>query len=138
MKKLQYRYLRYIVLILLVGYVFFFSGSGYFQRIKIRNNIAELKERIEYLTKENLALKKKIISLKNDADTIAELARKLGYARKGEKIYRFKNEFNTNLATTSNSNSSILNKEHKKLYIDTFFIISVVALVGLIIVMFML
>ncbi len=101
--KIKFRNLYPLFFLFLIIYIFLFSDVGYFSRKKLKENILQLQIKIEKLKNENNRLKKEIELLKSDPEYIAEMARKLGYARKGEKIYRFKME-NTNI------NSSLTNK----------------------------
>ncbi len=80
----------YVIIIILLIYVFLFSDVGYFSRKKLENDIKSLEQRVKQISNENKILKKEIMLLKNDPEYLAELARKLGYAKKGEKIFRFK------------------------------------------------
>ncbi len=80
----------YFVGIILLIYVFLFSDVGYFSRKRLENDIKSLQKRVLKLTQENEKLRKEIFLLKNDPEYLAELARKLGYAKQGEKIFRFK------------------------------------------------
>lgn len=46
-------------------------------------------KKIELLEKQNEKLRLQIEQLKSDREYLAELARKFGYAKPGEKIYKF-------------------------------------------------
>lgn len=130
MIKIRYKSAKYIIPVLIGLYIFFFSGSGYLARKKLVNRVLSLEIEIERLETENKLLRKKIDLLKNDGDYIAEIARQLGYAKKGEKIYRFKESVEPEKKT--NSLNSI--KKTKFHIIDIYTIISLILFVALVII----
>ncbi len=131
MIKNKHKYVKYIVILLLGIYIFFFSGSGYFSRRKLINKISRLENEINNLKNENEVLRKKIELLKSDMNYIAELARKLGYAKKGEKIYRFKESHKS--IEYSNKITNI-RKPNKFFYIDAYSLLSIIILIIIIII----
>ncbi|MBN1897406.1 MAG: septum formation initiator family protein [Spirochaetes bacterium] len=138
MIKSKSRTIRYFFIVFLVIYVFFASPSGYFARKNLIIKVNDLETQITALKSENEELKEKIQLIKTDMNYIAELARKLGYAKKGEKIYRFKDM----LDMTNQTNKPI--KEMKKersfldtfLYFDAYTVFSLILLIILVIIAF--
>ena len=65
------------------------SYIGIISKIKLDRKVKKLEQKIKQIEENNETLSIIIEKLMKDDDYIAELARKLGYARPGEKIYRF-------------------------------------------------
>lgn len=87
---------KFIILSLLIVYLFVFSDIGVISRIRLNQKITLMEKKIIRLKKENRNLKVVVERLKSDREYLAGIARKLGYAGKGEKIYRFYEEAATN------------------------------------------
>ena len=97
---------------------------------KIQNN----KNRIQQLRNDKEILRMRMDKLKNkDYDYIAEHARKLGYARPGEKIYRFvKNIEKTNNIKKTNTKQPSKTKFKIKdylIYIITFLVVIIIYII---------
>ncbi len=81
--------IQFIILSLFIIYIFIFSDVGIISKIKLDQKTKLYEKKLSQLHKDNEFLKDQIKKLGNDCNYIAEMARKLGYAKKGEKIYRF-------------------------------------------------
>lgn len=94
--------IKFILLSIAIIYIFIFSDIGIISKIKLDQKVDQYQVRLEELIQENEKLKLQMNQLKNDYNYIADLARKLGYANKGEKIYRFfQEEIKTNKIKTN-------------------------------------
>jgi len=124
---LKKKNIKFILLSLLILYIFIFSDIGVISRIKLDKKIKEYEQKIIQIKKQNDILKIKIEKLKNDYDYIIEQARKLGYARPGEKKYRFiplKKETNQKIITNKKNSLQIqFNLKDYLIYIITFIIV---------------
>ena len=81
--------IKFIIFSAIILYFFIFSDIGIISRIQQDRKIKEDKNKIEQLQNEKEILRMQINKLNRDYNYIADEARKLGYARPGEKIYRF-------------------------------------------------
>jgi cell division protein FtsB len=81
---------RYGLLALLLALVFviFFSGNGVLDYIKLKRQNGIIDNSIKKLQDENVALKSEIGRVQNDDRYLEEMARKFGFIREGEKVYR--------------------------------------------------
>ncbi len=86
MKKAK---LTYIIIILILFYLLIFSDIGIISRIQLQKRINKNQAKINLLEKQNERLRLQIEQLKSDRVYLAALARKFGYAKPGEKIYKF-------------------------------------------------
>ncbi len=103
-------------------------------RIHADNKIQNNKNRIQQLRNDKEILRMRMDKLKNkDYDYIAEHARKLGYARPGEKIYRFvKNIEKTNNIKKTNTKQPSKTKFKIKdylIYIITFLVVIIIYII---------
>ncbi len=79
------------------------SDIGIISKIKLDRKVKKFEQKIEKIEENNEMLSVIIEKLMKDDDYIAELARKLGYARPGEEIYRFPpNESESNTTKVTN------------------------------------
>ncbi len=124
------RNIKFILLSILVVYIFIFSDIGIISRIKLDGKIRNYEQEIEQIREENKILQMKIGKLESDYNYIAELARKLGYARPGEKIYRFSSSKpESNKLKITNKKPSFKPKFNIKdylVYIITFLIVVII------------
>ena len=134
MQKLNYKFLKYFLTIGIGIYLIFLSPTGYFTRKKLISKINQLEMETIKLQKENENLKKKIELLQSDYSYIAELARKLGYANKGEKIYRFTDLYS--IQTNTNKTEQNFKPKTKINIFDAYMIISLILILILILVSF--
>ncbi|MDD5065487.1 MAG: septum formation initiator family protein [bacterium] len=104
---------RFIFLSLIIIYLFIFSDIGIIARIQLNQEMKRFEKKIALLRKENEKLKLTVEQLKSDRNYLAEMARKLGYARNGEKIYRFYEEPPTN-SLSSGTNIKLSFREKLK------------------------
>lgn len=121
------RNVKFILLSLLIFYIFIFSDIGIISKIGLDKKLKNYANQIEQIQNENEILKMQIDRLNKDYNYIAEQARKVGYARPGEKIYRFyQNEAQTNQEKQTNK---IISSETKfkvrdyLIYIITFIVV---------------
>jgi cell division protein FtsB len=80
---------KYGLLALLIALLFTicFSENGVIDYLKLKQRIGAVNASIKTLQIENIALKGKIERLQHD-DYLEDAARKIGFIREGEKVYR--------------------------------------------------
>jgi cell division protein FtsB/cell division protein DivIC len=79
-----------IISLLILGSLTFFGEKGIFNLLRLRKEVARIKERNLKLEEENQKLKEEVKRLQSDKRYIEEVARKeLGMVKEGEIIYRF-------------------------------------------------
>jgi cell division protein FtsB/cell division protein DivIC len=79
-----------IIFLLILGSLTFFGEKGIFNLLRLRKEVARIKERNLKLEEENQKLKEEVKRLQSDKRYIEEVARKeLGMVKEGEIIYRF-------------------------------------------------
>jgi cell division protein FtsB/cell division protein DivIC len=89
MKKKRFLLLILIFLIIL-GSLTFFGEKGIYNLLRLRKEVARIKEKNSQLEGENQRLKEEIKRLQSDRRYIEEIARKeLGMVKEGEIIYQF-------------------------------------------------
>ncbi len=78
------------VICTLLLYIFFAPGKGLHQQKQLKNDIINLAEKNNLLSKKNIQLQKDIKKLENDPEYIEEVARKKhGLLKKNEIIFEF-------------------------------------------------
>jgi cell division protein FtsB/cell division protein DivIC len=76
--------------LLILGSLTFLGEKGIFNLLRLRKEVARIKERNLKLEEENQKLKEEVKRLQSDKRYIEEIARKeLGMVKEGEIIYRF-------------------------------------------------
>ncbi|MBU1076325.1 MAG: septum formation initiator family protein [Spirochaetes bacterium] len=116
--------IKFIFLSVFIIYIFIFSDIGIISKIKLDQKIKSNSLKLEQLQIENDKLKSQIKKLKTDYNYIADVARKLGYAKKGEQIFRFlEPSTNTNILQSTNSYSGRLKLKNYLLYLITFAVV---------------
>ena len=137
-KFINKKNIKFIILSALILYIFIFSDIGIISKIKLDNKIKSYKNNITQIKEQNDCLKLKIEKLNKDKDYIAEIARKLGYAHPGEKIYRFTTPEKEKTNQSPQSNQMLQPKLtvstgfHIKdylIYIITFFIVVIIYII---------
>jgi len=85
------KYNFFLLLIFFWGFVYLLllGNNSLLSRVNLQSKIASTTGEIERLTKENLGLRNQIDKIKNDRDHMEYMARRLGYIRKGEVVYKF-------------------------------------------------
>ena len=79
-----------ILSLLVLGGLTFLGEKGIFNLLRLRKEVARIKERNLKLEEENQKLKEEVKRLQSDKRYIEEIARKeLGMVKEGEIIYRF-------------------------------------------------
>jgi len=79
-----------IISLLILGSLTFFGEKGIFNLLRLRKEVARIKEKNVQLEEENQKLKEEVKRLQSDKRYIEEIARKeLGMVKEGEIIYRF-------------------------------------------------
>ncbi len=79
-----------IISLLILGSLTFFGEKGIFNLVRLRKEVARIKERNLKLEGENQKLREEVKRLQSDKRYIEEIARKeLGMVKEGEIIYRF-------------------------------------------------
>jgi cell division protein FtsB/cell division protein DivIC len=79
-----------VISLLILGSLTFFGEKGIFNLLRLRKEVARIKERNLKLEEENQKLKEEVKRLQSDKRYIEEVARKeLGMVKEGEIIYRF-------------------------------------------------
>jgi cell division protein FtsB/cell division protein DivIC len=79
-----------ILFLLIFGSLTFFGEKGIFNLLRLRKEVARIKEKNSQLEGENQRLKEEIKRLQSDKRYIEEIARKeLGMVKEGEIIYQF-------------------------------------------------
>ncbi len=126
--------IKLVILSVIILYVFIFSDIGIISRIHADKKIQNNKTRLEQLKDDKEILLMRMDKLKSkDYDYIAEHARKLGYARPGEKIYRFVK----NIETTNNIKKTKIKQPSKikfkikdyLIYIITFLVVVIIYII---------
>ena len=77
-----------MALLFALSFVIFFSGNGILDYIKLKRQIGAIDNSIKKLQDENVTLKSEIGRVQNDDRYLEEKARKFGFIREGEKVYR--------------------------------------------------
>ena len=129
-RMIKKRNVKFVFLSSLIVYILIFSDIGIISKIKLDKKIRNYENKITQMQSENEVLKMQIEKLNDDYDYIAELARKLGYARPGEKIYRFSPvEPETNIKRETNKTTPPRDKFNIKdylIYFITFLVIIII------------
>jgi cell division protein FtsL len=82
-----------IIFLLILGSLTFFGEKGIFNLLRLRKEVARVKEKNSQLEVENQRLKEEIKRLQSDKRYIEEIARKeLGMVKEGEIIYQFEDK----------------------------------------------
>ena len=82
-----------ILSLLVLGGLTFLGEKGIFNLLRLRKEVARIKERNLKLEEENQKLKEEVKRLQSDKRYIEEIARKeLGMVKEGEIIYRFEDK----------------------------------------------
>lgn len=92
-KMSKISFLVFLLIILFLGYSFFFGDMGYLKYRQLKKNEQRLINEINELSKENVLLKKEIELLKNDSSYLEKYAReKFGLIKPGEMVFQFQKE----------------------------------------------
>jgi cell division protein FtsB len=78
----------FLVLLLALVSIILFSGNGVLDYIRLKRQIGVIDNSIKRLEEENIVLKGKIDRVQKDDRYLEEMARKFGFIREGEKVYR--------------------------------------------------
>jgi cell division protein FtsB len=91
------KYNFFLLLVFFWGFVYLLliGNNSLLSRLTLQSKIARTTEDIGRLNRENLGLKNEIDKIKNDRDHMEYFARKLGYIRKNEVVYKFENDGTT-------------------------------------------
>jgi len=82
-----------ILSLLVLGGLTFLGEKGIFNLLRLRKEVARIKDRNLKLEEENQKLKEEVKRLQSDKRYIEEIARKeLGMVKEGEIIYRFEDK----------------------------------------------
>ena len=83
-------FLPILIFLLILGGLTFLGEKGILNLLRLRKEVARIKERNLKLEEENQKLKEEVKRLQSDKRYIEEIARKeLGMVKEGEIIYRF-------------------------------------------------
>lgn len=84
-----------LLFLLILGTFTFFGEKGIFNLLRIRKELANIKEKNGKLEEENQKLREEVKRLQTDRRYIEEIARKeLGMVKEGEIIYQFDDKKN--------------------------------------------
>jgi cell division protein FtsB len=85
------KYNFFLLLIFFWGFVYLLllGNNSLLSRLNLQSKMARTVQDIDRLTAENQALKNQISKIKSDRDHMEFLARKLGFIRKNEVVYKF-------------------------------------------------
>ena len=85
------KYNFFLLLIFFWGFIYLLllGNNSLLSRLNLQSKMARTVQDIDRLTAENLTLKNETVKIKSDRDHMEYLARKLGYIRKNEVVYKF-------------------------------------------------
>jgi cell division protein FtsB len=82
------RKLAFIVLLAALLFQLLFAEGGLIGYLKLRREVGTLEASVKKLEQDNRSMAEQIERLKKDDTFVEELARKQGFVRDGEKLYR--------------------------------------------------
>jgi cell division protein FtsB len=78
----------FLALLLALVSIILFSGNGVLDYIRLKRQIGVIDNSIKRLEEENIILKEKIDRVQKDDRYLEGEARKFGFIKEGEKVYR--------------------------------------------------